>query len=147
MDREPRSRPGAAGDSREEHAWKRLSLYFAERFPWLSHGILIASFYSSSQFLAQALTQPGVPMRYDRSTVLGSIALLLFFLHLRIFDDHKDFLKDCHYFPDRILQRGVVSLGELRFVAASAILGELVCGALHGPGRSWQSSWPSSSVS
>ncbi len=119
--------------SRTRDTCRRLSLYFSERFPWLSHGILIASFYSSSQFLAQALSRPGTPMRYDRSTILGSVTLLLFFLHLRIFDDHKDYTEDCRYFPDRVLQRGEVSLGELKIVAGCAIAGELLCAALRGP--------------
>ncbi len=44
--------------------------------------------------------------------------MLCFFLHLRIFDDHKDYDEDCRHFPDRVLQRGVVTLDELKLLAS-----------------------------
>jgi hypothetical protein len=111
----------------------RLAAYSAERFPLLAHGVLILSFYSTNQFLAQALTYHDQPMRYDIVSLIGYVALLLFFLHLRIFDDHKDYAQDCSHFPGRVLQRGVVTLAELKVVAATAIVLELVFGALAGP--------------
>jgi 4-hydroxybenzoate polyprenyltransferase len=99
----------------------RLAAYLAERFPLLAHGILILSFYSSNQFLAHALLYPGQPMKYDLRSVMGYVTTLCFFLHLRIFDDHKDFDEDCRHFPERVLQRGVVTLDELKLLGAFAI--------------------------
>ena len=64
----------------------RWGAYISERFPPLGHGLLIFSFYSSNQFLAHALTSPGESMRYDLSTLIGALAILGVFLHLRIFD-------------------------------------------------------------
>lgn len=113
---------------------RRLRAYLAERFPLVGHGVLILSFYSSNQFLAHALDEPGAPMRYDLGSVCGYLTLLCFFLHLRVFDDHKDYDADCRYFPDRVLQRGIVTLGELRRLGAAAIVVEFGLAALCGPG-------------
>lgn len=110
----------------------RYGLYLAERFPVLGHGLLILSFYSSNQFLAHALTQPGQTMRYDSSTLMGYATIFLLFLHLRIFDDHKDYHADCRSFPERVLQRGVVTLGELKGLAGLAILAQIVLASVRG---------------
>lgn len=118
---------------RRESFATRLAAYLKERFPVLAYGVLIFSFYSSNQFLAHALTAPGEPMRYSWSSLAGAVVLACFLLHLRIFDDHKDYAGDCRYYPDRALQRGVVSLGELKFVAAAAIMAELTLAAASGP--------------
>jgi len=111
---------------------RRLAAYLAERFPVLAHGVLILCFYSSNQFLAHALLDPGQPMHYDVRSLLGYVTILCFFLHLRIFDDHKDFVEDCRHFPDRVLQRGVVTLDELKLLGAWAIGLELVLGGIAG---------------
>jgi 4-hydroxybenzoate polyprenyltransferase len=99
----------------------RLGAYLGERFPLLGNGLLILSFYSSNQFLAHALNEPGQPMKYDLTSLCGFLTILCFFLHMRIFDDHKDFIEDSRFFPDRVLQSGIVTLRELKFVAAVAI--------------------------
>lgn len=114
--------------------FQRWSAYLAERFPLLGHGILIFSFYSSNQFLAHALAAPGEPMRYDSSTLLGALTILGIFLHLRIFDDHKDYIEDCRHFPNRVLQRGEVSLRDLKWLLAVVVVAELLLAAVRGPG-------------
>jgi 4-hydroxybenzoate polyprenyltransferase len=112
----------------------RWLAYIAERFPVLAYGLLIFSCYSSNQFLAHVLTAPGEPMRYDLSSLVGALAVLGVFLHLRIFDDHKDFADDCRYYPDRALQRGLVSLRDLKLLLAGVIAAELALAAVCGPG-------------
>ena len=112
----------------------RWGAYVAERFPPLGHGLLIFSFYSSNQFLAHALLAPGEPMRYDLSSLIGALAVLGVFLHLRIFDDHKDYGEDCRYFPDRVLQRGAVTLRDLKLLLALVFGAELLLAAWRGPG-------------
>jgi 4-hydroxybenzoate polyprenyltransferase len=111
----------------------RLRAYLAERFPALRYAVLIASYYSSNQFLAQALTRPSEPVHYDGSTVGGAVLLFCVFLHLRIFDEHKDYADDCRHFPDRVLQRGLITLGDLRTLGALAIGVEFVLAAYQGP--------------
>ena len=105
---------------------RRIRAYLAERFPLAGYSVLIFSFCSSSQFLAHALTAADRPVRYDLSTIAACVTLICIFLHLRIFDDHKDFRDDCRYWPDRVLQRGVVSLRDLKLLAALALAVELL---------------------
>lgn len=112
---------------------RRWGWYLAERFPVIAHGLLILSFYSSNQFLAHALTEPGHPMRYDLSSLLGSITMFLLFLQLRVFDDHKDYARDCQHYPDRLLSRGIVTLVDLKWLAVLTLLGQFCCALLRGP--------------
>jgi 4-hydroxybenzoate polyprenyltransferase len=113
---------------------RRLSAYLAERFPLLGHGVLILAYYSSNQFLARTLTDPGRPMHYDLSTVLGAVTLFCFFLHLRVFDEHKDYAEDLVHYPHRVLQSGLVTLRHLKILGGLAIAVELALSVLSGPG-------------
>ncbi len=112
---------------------RRLRAYLAERFPLVGNCLLIVSYFSSNQFLAKALTEPGEPMRYSLHSLMGAVTLLCVFFHLRVFDEHKDFAEDSRHYPDRVLQRGLVSLAHLRVLGAAAITVELVLSALSGP--------------
>jgi len=119
--------------TRESPFGRRLSAYLAERFPLASHGLLIAAYYSSNQFLARTLTEPGRPMHYDVSTLLGAVTLLCFFFHLRVFDEHKDYAEDLIHYPHRVLQSGAVTLRHLKVLGGLAIAAEIVLSALRGP--------------
>ncbi len=119
--------------TRESPFIRRLFAYLAERFPLLGHGVLIAAYYSSNQFLARTLTRPGEPMHYDVSTVLGMLTLFCFFFHLRVFDEHKDYAEDCIHYPQRVLQSGVITLRDLKVLGGFAIAAEIVLCALRGP--------------
>jgi hypothetical protein len=119
--------------TREAPYPRRLSAYLAERFPVLGHGVLIAAYYSSNQFLARALTDPGRPMHYDWTTLLGAVTLFCFFFHLRVFDEHKDYAEDAVHHPDRVLQRGIVTLRDLKLLGALAIGTGIVLSTLRGP--------------
>lgn len=111
---------------------RRLSAYLAERFPVLGHGLLIVAYYSSNQFLARALTTPGRPMHYDLRSLLGAVTLFCFFFHLRVFDEHKDYEEDVIHHPDRVLQRGVITLGDLKILGGIAIALEIALSAVRG---------------
>jgi len=119
--------------TRESPFGRRLSAYLAERFPLASHGLLIAAYYSSNQFLARTLTEPGQPMHYDVSTLLGAVTLLCFFFHLRVFDEHKDYAEDLVHYPHRVLQSGAVTLRHLKVLGGFAIATEILLSALRGP--------------
>jgi 4-hydroxybenzoate polyprenyltransferase len=119
--------------TREAPFARRLAAYLAERFPLLGHGVLIAAYYSSNQFLARTLTRPGEPMRYDLSTLLGALTLFFFFFHLRVFDEHKDYAEDLVHYPERVLQSGVLTLRDLKILGAVAIAAEVVLSLLRGP--------------
>jgi 4-hydroxybenzoate polyprenyltransferase len=118
--------------TRSDSYFTRLRAYMGERFPLFGHVLLIISYYSSNQFLAKVLTSPGEPMRYTVASALGAVTLLCFFLHLRVFDEHKDFAEDSRFHPQRILQRGVITLAELRLVAGLCIAVEIALAAVAG---------------
>jgi len=107
--------------------------WMSERFPPVSYGILIASYYSSNQFLAEVLTAPDQKLKYTVGSILGAISLLCIFFQLRVFDEHKDFAQDCLHFPDRILQRGLISLRDLKFSVVITIAVQLACAATWMP--------------
>ena len=86
---------------------RRLWAYLLERFNPLSNMLLIVSYYSSNQFLAQLLTHPGQPVSYSIRSLAGATTVLCMFFHLRVFDEHKDYEEDCRFFPNRVLQRGL----------------------------------------
>jgi 4-hydroxybenzoate polyprenyltransferase len=123
----------AAALTREAPFARRLAAYLAERFPVLGHGVLICAYYSSNQFLARVLTEPGRPMRYDLSSLLGALTLFLFFFHLRVFDEHKDYAEDCVHYPQRVLQSGLITLRDLKILGGVAMALEILCAALRGP--------------
>jgi 4-hydroxybenzoate polyprenyltransferase len=119
--------------TREAPFARRFFAYTAERFPLLGYGVLIAAYYSSNQFLARTLTEPGRPMHYDGSTLVGAVTLFCFFFHLRVFDEHKDYAEDLVHYPQRVLQSGLVTLRHLKVLGGIAIALELVLSALRGP--------------
>jgi 4-hydroxybenzoate polyprenyltransferase len=112
---------------------RRFKAYLDERFPLWNHGLLIVSYYSSNQFLAQALTRPGQPMHYSWLSAVGAITMLCLFFHLRVFDEHKDYDDDCRFYPNRVLQRGLISLRDLKILGGIAIILECLLGAWLGP--------------
>ncbi|MEX2287419.1 MAG: hypothetical protein WD648_10040 [Planctomycetaceae bacterium] len=129
---ETRQRMSCATVERRPELVTRWAAYLAERFPVLGHGLLILSFYSSNQFLAHALTVPGEPVQYDLGSLLGYVTIVCFFLHLRIFDDHKDYEDDCRHFPDRVLQRGDITLSDLKWLGGVALALEVAFAAARG---------------
>src|SRR5262245_16449053 len=131
MEQSP-SMPTAPALTRDAPFARRLFAYLAERFPLLGYGVLIAAYYSSNQFLARTLTEPGRPMHYDATTLLGAVTLFCFFFHLRVFDEHKDYAEDVVHHPDRVLQRGVITLRDLKVLGGLAIAVEIVLAAVRG---------------
>lgn len=100
---------------------RRLAAWAAERFP-LANALLFLLLYAAALFLGQLLTVgPEAPLHLDARDVAGFIAVWSFFLLLRIFDEHKDFDKDSANHPDRVLQRGLITLGHLRMVGVASV--------------------------
>lgn len=111
----------------------RLMAYLNQRFPVVGHGILIVSYYSSNQFLAEVLTHPNDKLKYTIGSIIGAVTLLCLFFHLRVFDEHKDYQEDLKHYPDRILQSGLITLNHLKTMGAIAIGLELVLAAVWMP--------------
>lgn len=112
--------------------------YLAERFPvpvtaMLSLGTGLGA-YACAQ---QASIAAGAPLVLDGTAFGGCLMAFLFLLHLRVFDEHKDFQIDAETRPDRPVQRGVVSLGQLKVLGAIAITGQVALALLPGVSTGW----------
>jgi 4-hydroxybenzoate polyprenyltransferase len=90
-----------------------------ERFP-LRNGLFFVLLYVTTVLVAR-MSVSATAVSLTARDVVGVAALWSFFLVLRVFDEHKDFAADAIAHPDRILQRGFVTLPQLRLLGASAV--------------------------
>ena len=99
--------------------------YLQERFPVAPYALLVGLFYASGAMFAVRLGG-GAPVFWTAPV------LLLVFFHLRVFDEHKDYAKDLVSHPERLLSRGVVTLGMLKAWGAAAFVGEALLACRSG---------------
>jgi 4-hydroxybenzoate polyprenyltransferase len=100
---------------------RRWNTYFAERFPPLQHGLLIAAFTFGVLAYTGALASPSREPAWLGFAVAFATAFLVI-LQLRILDEFKDYEEDARWRPYRPVPRGLVTLGSLRtlwFIAAA----------------------------
>jgi 4-hydroxybenzoate polyprenyltransferase len=102
------------------HTWRQ---YLAERFP-VPVTLLLAVATAAA---ATAVARPGV-LVVDATALGGAALMFLLLFHLRVFDEHKDFEEDAAARPDRPVQRGLVTLRQLKIAGAAAIGLELALG-------------------
>ena len=99
----------------------RWNSYFAERFPPLQHGVLIAAF--SFGVIAYTVRLAPAPSHLAwQGLLVAFVTAFLLILQLRILDEFKDYDEDRQYRPYRPVPRGLVSLAGLRrlwFIAAA----------------------------
>lgn len=91
---------------------KKYLLYFNERFPIPGVILYSGSMYWVSYSFANLFAQRTNWFVIDM--ILGMVLFFLVLLHLRLFDEHKDFDKDVIAYPERMLSRGVITLLDLR---------------------------------
>jgi len=106
----------------------RWIVYQRERFPILAHGALIAAFSSGAVCYSAQLRAARDGTTFSvrgASLVVAFLSCLLFFFQLRVSDEHKDFDDDLRWRPYRPVPRGLVTLRELTWVAASGALIQL----------------------
>ena len=104
---------------------QRLWAYQAERFPVFKHGAGVAAFALAGALLPALLN--GSLAVFDARAAFVAVAVsFLFFLQLRIADEHKDLFDDRRFRPERPVPRGLVTLAELRWVAAAAVALQVV---------------------
>ena len=99
---------------------KRFYAWMTERFP-LANGILFFVLYLTAVALGRTFIDKDVQL-FQLVDIFGCIASWTFFLILRIYDEHKDYEIDCENYPDRILQRGLISLKDLKIIGAICIV-------------------------
>jgi 4-hydroxybenzoate polyprenyltransferase len=81
----------------------------------------------------RALSTTGALPVHGRDA-LAALAAVAFFLMLRVFDEHKDYAADCVAHPERVLQRGVITLRHLKLVGAAAIAVQFAVSLLYDRG-------------
>lgn len=99
-----------------------LYAWVQERFP-LANGLLFFVVYAAALLLGRSAG--GGPVALRLGDLGGFAAAWAFFLMLRVFDEHKDYDNDCRLYPERVLSRGLVTLGQLKVVGAIAIAVQL----------------------
>ncbi len=101
---------------------QRFMAWIHERFA-LPNALLFFILYSTTAVISRHIMQLRPLLHaYD---LLGAIVTWSFFLTLRILDEHKDYAGDCKYHPERVLQQGLITLANLRWVALLCILMQL----------------------
>jgi hypothetical protein len=108
----------------------KLSAYLMERFPpaaTLAYGgALFCVAWGLGGHLADA------NRAWWTHAIIGSLVFFLCLLHVRLMDEHKDYDRDCEAYPDRLLSRGVVTLGMLKGMLAVVLVLEAGLAALLG---------------
>src|SRR5690606_19840718 len=97
----------------------RLLAWVDERFPW-GNALLFFILYITSALVARATVGNG-PLTLGLFDLFGCVVTWSLFLVIRIFDEHKDYEKDLHNHPHRVLQSGLITLGHLRMLGACAV--------------------------
>lgn len=95
--------------------WKRINIYFKERFPFWMYLILVSILFLSLSFIAQILSNQ-TPV-IDYYSIGGILSGFLMMLLIRTFDDIKDKELDDEIFPDRPVSRGAVLLSDVNMLA------------------------------
>jgi 4-hydroxybenzoate polyprenyltransferase len=103
----------------------RWWMYQAERFPLGTHFPAIAFFFANAYFAAQALNGEK-PLHLGFSGMLAFVNTFLTMLLLRVFDEFKDFEDDRINHPERVVQRGIVTLSELSRLGGAIFAGMVV---------------------
>jgi len=101
-----------------------FSDYLAERFPVAPYLVLIGAMVLGAT--AAACDGAGYPVQVGWEQLVVVVVLLLAFFHLRVFDEHKDYERDCLAHPERVLSTGRVTLRQLRQAAGAAITAQLL---------------------
>lgn len=111
-------------------AWiRRFFAWMNERFP---PALLVINFIVFITILYFARLMRGTDaVEWDMfGDTLGFFAFYSVPFMLRVFDEHKDYAIDMHNHPDRVLQRGLITLKDLRIVCVIAIVYQLVASAV-----------------
>ena len=101
----------------------RWFIFSKERFPLLRHALLIVFYVAANALVGLSSVSLNIIPTYK--IILCAIAVLAIFLHLRIFDEIKDYKNDLVVHKDRPLARGLISVREAKLSSLSLILFEL----------------------
>lgn len=101
---------------------RRWWSFLKERHEPFSITLMVASFFAASAFMAY---QPGVHAPPCATRLAAGFAVVwLIFLHMRMFDEVKDYQFDKEHNPDRPLARGLISVGEFSAMTLVCVLAQ-----------------------
>ena len=100
--------------------YQRLLAWIHERFP-IPNALLFFILYLLAAFMGH-FTQTQAAIVVSLQDLLGCGITWSFFLLLRIFDEHKDYQLDLQNHPERVLQRGLITLKQLKILAILVLL-------------------------
>lgn len=103
---------------------RRFWVFQNERIPLLVMSIVALA-------LTAAVTKANDNFDWLR-VLIASLMVVLYFLQIRLADEPKDYEHDNEYYPNRPVQRGVITLRELSSLKNSVIISFLVLAALSG---------------
>lgn len=103
--------------------------YLRQRFPPVNMALFAVLFCT---VWSVAGTVDAGLLTFGWSEGLGIAATISFFFRLRVFDEIKDFALDAQNHPQRVLQRGLVTLPQLRALAWAGAALELGWSATRG---------------
>ena len=106
----------------EESPWvSRFWGWAEERFP-PANCILFFILFATSVLFARVISSSGTIQIDLGLDILRFVGFLGFFFLLRVFDEHKDYELDCVNHPQRVLQRGLITLTHLKILGGIAVL-------------------------
>lgn len=108
----------------------RMMLWVNERFPLTNTPLFFILW-----FLSFSVAMPAQETISPAKVALGCLLSLSFFLLLRVLDEHKDYADDCLHHPQRVLQRGIISLAHLKCLGVLCVLLQLGGTALFAQGQ------------
>jgi 4-hydroxybenzoate polyprenyltransferase len=100
---------------------KRFYLYQKERFPFLGHGLLVASF-SFSAISYSRICRGAEGFVNPKTFLTGIFITISLFLLVRIFDEFKDAEDDALYRGELPVPRGLISLRELACIGIAIVI-------------------------
>jgi 4-hydroxybenzoate polyprenyltransferase len=116
---------------------RRFLAWMKERFP-PARTVLFLVIYLAALLYGRAVAGGDADRIVLRPVdLLGFVGAWFFFFMLRVIDEHKDYEQDCVDHPERVLQRGLVTLDHLKVAGAIGGVAQLaavvVLDGLPGP--------------
>lgn len=108
----------------EKGVLKKYLLWSKERFPAIGVILYSGSIFYLSYFFGN-LFNNRPPVAFPE-TMAGFFVVFLVLLHIRIFDEHKDYDKDVIAYPERVLSKGIITLKDLRTLLYITVLIEFL---------------------
>lgn len=110
----------------------RFLVYLKERFPPLSHGILVASFSFSAISYSRICRGVEGFIPLTDFLLCAFTTVTLFFL-VRVFDEFKDAAEDAQFRPHLPVPRGLISLREIGILGAVVFVVQLLINLIFIP--------------